>query len=253
VLSEQRWARIREIIDTRRFVTVRELCTLLNVSDMTIRRDLDALERQGSLRRTHGGAVSLGAEPNAPYADRAARAVDAKRAIGVAAAAIARDGETILLAVGTTVEAMARELVTRQLTVVTAAYRLIPILEQAPGVRLIITGGEVRRATGLLAGAVAEQMLSHIHVDRAFLGATALDVDAGITNGDLNEAASQRAVIRAAGAIYVLADHMKFGKVSFAEVGPLSLADAIITDGALDDTQYERFSAAGARITRLAR
>ncbi len=249
MLTEERRERIRVITDERSFISVRDLCSLLGVSDMTVRRDLDALEREGSLRRTHGGAVSLRAVPNAPYHDRARTAVEEKRAIAQGAAALVREGETILLTAGTTTAAMARALAGRQhLTVVTNAYLIVPILAGERGIRLIVTGGEAREQTGSLIGPVAEQAIGQLRVDRAFLGTTAIDAEAGITNGDLDEAALQRAVIRSARAVYVLADHTKFGKVSFAHVGPLSIAEAIITDAGVDEASRAACMAQGARL-----
>jgi len=95
---------------------------------------------------------------------------------------------------------------------------------------------------------VAEQAISQLRVDRAFLGTTAIDAEAGITNGDLDEAALQRAVIRSARAVYILADHTKFGKVSFAHVGPLTIAAAIITDAGVDEVSRAACTAQGARL-----
>jgi len=249
MLTEERRARIRAVTDERAFISVHDLGLLLGVSEMTVRRDLDALVREGSLRRTHGGAVSLRAVPNAPYHDRARTAVEEKRAIGEAAAALVRDGETILLTAGTTTAAMARALMGRRdLTVVTNAYLIVPVLAGERGIRLIVTGGEAREQTGSLIGPVAEQAIGQLRVDRAFLGTTAIDAEAGITNGDLDEAAVQRAVIRSARAVYVLADHTKFGKVSFAHVGPLTIAAAIITDAGVDEVSRAACTAQGARL-----
>jgi len=249
MLTEERRARIRAVTDERAFISVRDLGLLLGVSEMIVRRDLDALVREGSLRRTHGGAVSLRAVPNAPYHDRARSAVEAKRAIGETAAALVQDGETILLTAGTTTAAMARALAGREhLTVVTNAYLIVPVLAGERGIRLIVTGGEAREQTGSLIGPVAEQAISQLRVDRAFLGTTAIDAEAGITNGDLDEAALQRAVIRSARAVYILADHTKFGKVSFAHVGPLTIAAAIITDAGVDEVSRAACTAQGARL-----
>jgi len=249
MLTEERRARIRAVTDERAFISVHDLGLLLGVSEMTVRRDLDALVREGSLRRTHGGAVSLRAVPNAPYHDRARSAVDAKWAIGEAAAALVQEGETILLTAGTTTAAMARALTGRQhITVVTNAYLIVPALAAEPGIRLIVTGGEAQPQSGSLVGPVAEQAIGQLRVDRAFLGTTALDTEAGITNGDLAEAALQRAVMRAARLIYVLADHTKFDKLSFAHVGPLAIATAILTDAGLDAAMREAYAAQGAPI-----
>jgi len=249
MLAVERQAQIRTVVDDRTFASVRDLCTLLNVSDITVRRDLDLLERAGQLRRTHGGAMSLRSAPDAPYTDRAGIEVATKHAIGTTAAALVQEGETIFLNAGSTVTAMARALVGRRnLTVVTNGYTIIPILTNEPGIQLILTGGMSRSQTGSLVGPLAERTVSELRVDRAFFGATGVDLEAGWTNSSLDEASLQRVLLRAAGAIYLLADHTKFGRVSFARVGPLSALTAIVTDAQIDRAIHETFTAADVSV-----
>lgn len=249
MLAAERRARIRTLTEQQGFVSVQTLCMHLGVSDMTIRRDLDLLERAGSIRRTHGGAMSRRVEADAAYTDRARREVAAKQEIGKTAAALVRDGETILLNAGTTITAMARSLVGRRgLTIVTNAYTIVSILAGEPDVTLLLTGGVVRNATGSLVGPVAERTISALRVDRAFLGTTGVDLDIGFFNSDLNEGALQRTMMRAARATYLLADHTKFGKVSFAHVGSLAAVDAIISDARIDVATRTALRARGVRL-----
>lgn len=249
MLAVERQAQIRTITDQQAFVSVHELCRALNVSEITIRRDLDQMEKQGGLRRTHGGAMSIRSASDAPYVDRAEREVGAKREIGRTAAALVRDGEVIFLNAGSTILAMARALVGRRnVTIVTNAYVVIPILVGESGIQLIQTGGEARQQTGSMVGPIAERTVSELRVDRAFLGATGVDREVGFTNSSLEEAALQRAVMHAAQEVYVLADHTKFGKVSFTRVGPLSLLTGIVTDQGVDATMRDAFAATGVQI-----
>ncbi len=249
MLAAERHAQIRTVVDDRTFASVHDLCTLLDVSDITIRRDLDLLERAGHLRRTRGGAMSLRPTLDVPYTNRTELHVAAKHAIGASAAALVRAGETIFLNAGSTIMAMARALVGRHdLTVVTNAYTIVPILVNEPGIQLILTGGVARSQTGSLVGPLAERTVDELRVDRAFLGATGVHLDAGWTNSSLDEAALQRALLRAATDNYVLADHTKFGRISFARVGPLSALTAVITDTGLNAETRDALAVAGLRI-----
>ncbi len=244
MMAAERLAQIQAITDDRTFVTVNQLSDLLNVSEITIRRDLSILEEQGGLERTHGGAKSLRSAPDVPFAMRTEREVGAKRAIGEAAAALVEEGEVIFLNAGSTILAMARALAGRHnLTVVTNAYTIVPVLANAPHIQLVVTGGMARQQTGSLVGPIAERMVSELRVDRAFLGATGVDMAAGITNSSLDEVELQRAVIRIAGAVYVLADHTKFGKVSFARAAPLAALVAVVTDGQIAEETRATYAA----------
>ncbi len=254
MLAAERQARIRSLVDQRSFVSVRDLCALLAVSEITIRRDLTQLEQQGRLRRTHGGAISLGSLEEVPYVGRTAREIEEKRAIGRRAAALIPSGEIIFLNAGSTIMAMAHALAGRRdLTVVTNAYTVIPILASEPGIELVYTGGVASPQTGSAVGSIAQRMVGELHIDRAFLGATGVNLDIGITNSSLEEAALQRVVMQVARETYVLADHTKFGHVAFAHVAPLARFAAVITDSRLPATIYEAFANAGVRLIQSAR
>jgi DeoR/GlpR family transcriptional regulator of sugar metabolism len=234
MIAAQRRVRLVELVRRRGILSVTELTRLVTTSPMTIRRDLTLLDAQGALRRTHGGAVALAAPPDVPLRHRERLELQAKAAIGRAAAALIRPGETILLDAGTTVLAMARALRTaRDLTVVTNSVQALAELWSRPGIRVVALGGVARPGSGAITGPLAEKALEEIRVDRAFLGTTGITPRWEVSNSDLDLAALQRRILSVAGQSCLLADHTKIGRTGLAIVGPLKGFDIVITDGHL--------------------
>lgn len=213
-----------------------ELASELGCSEMTVRRDLEGLEREGVLRRVHGGAVrsALGAEET-PYALRALQRVEAKAAIGRAAAALLVDGETVVLDGGSTALEVARAVRDRRLTVMPLAVRPAIELCDTPGVRLILPGGEVRPGELSLTGSLAEPAFAALRFDTCVLGICGIDPDAGVTTHLLAEATVKRAAVRASRRVIAVADSSKLGSVAFGHVCPLSDVDLLVTDDGADD------------------
>lgn len=175
MIAAQRRARIVELVNRRGILSVEELSRQVGASLMTIRRDLTLLDGQGVLRRTHGGAVALAAPRDVPFRRRERLELQAKAAIGRAAAALVQPGETILLDAGTTVLAMAHRLRSvRNLTVVTNSVQVLAELWHRPEIRVVALGGLARHGSGSLTGPLAEKALEEIRVDRAFLGTTGI-------------------------------------------------------------------------------
>jgi DeoR/GlpR family transcriptional regulator of sugar metabolism len=216
-------------------VSVTELCKELNVSDMTIRRDLDGMERDGVLRRIHGGAIfDTGRSFERPYLMRANQDVQAKKQIGCKAAELIVDGDSIALDVGTTTLEVARCLgEKRNITVVTAS---LPIANEITltyhlesQIRLILTGGVVRAGELGMIGHFTENMYEQLHVDKAFIGVAGIDLQEGMTEYNLDDAVIKRAIIASAKQKIVVADASKFNQTTFASIGPLEAIDTIIT------------------------
>jgi DeoR/GlpR family transcriptional regulator of sugar metabolism len=229
-LAEERLDRIREWVRDRRIVRSGELGRQLGVSAITVRRDLDELERRGEVRRVHGGAVGVQAawqEP--PFDEKADHAVEEKRQIAAAAAQWIGQGETVYLDGGSTVLELARRIRGRtDLTVVTNSLRAAMELSVS-GPRLILIGGELRRRSQTLVGPLTRHLLERLHVDKAFMGTIGLTVEDGLTTTEPAEACTKEWVMKGAREVIVLADRAKFGKRSFARAGSLSDVKWIVT------------------------
>lgn len=220
-------------------VRVAELTGRLAVSEMTIRRDLEQLASDGLARKVHGGAVladQVAFEPG--FAAKRGLSLAAKSAIAERAAARIRPGAAVALSAGTTTWAMAPYLVRIEgLTVVTNSTTVadaIAELDHDHRVTVLLTGG-VRTPSAALVGPVADAAIASMHVDLLFLGVHGMDLDAGFTTPNLAEATTDRALVRSARQVVVVADSTKWGTVGLAEIGPLSAADVLVTDAALPE------------------
>ncbi|GAA3804334.1 DeoR/GlpR family DNA-binding transcription regulator [Cellulomonas soli] len=245
MLASQRQDRILADVRTHGAVRVADLVEQLDVSDMTIRRDIAELARAGLVRRVHGGAVAGDAGlPSRPtdepgFEAKRGHAQAEKQAIARAAAAGIEPGQAVAISAGTTTyllaEAIAADPALRPLTVVTNAPRVADLLHHAPTgngpLEVILTGG-TRTPSDALVGPVAEAALAGLRVDRAFLGVHGLDAD-GVTTPNLAEAAADRALAACATTTTVLADHTKWGVVGLARIVPLDQVDTLVTDALL--------------------
>lgn len=247
MLASQRQDRILADVRAHGAVRVADLVEELDVSDMTVRRDIAELARAGLVRRVHGGAVATDTgqpsrstdEPGFDVKRGQARAE--KQAIARAAAATIEAGQAVALSAGTTTyllaQAIADDLALRPLTVVTNAPRVADLLHHAPAgqgpLEVILTGG-TRTPSDALVGPLAETALGGLRVDRAFLGVHGLDAD-GVTTPNLAEAATDRALAACATTTTVLADHTKWGVVGLARILPLDEVDTLVTDALLPE------------------
>jgi DeoR/GlpR family transcriptional regulator of sugar metabolism len=230
-------------------VAVTELATQYGVSEMTIRRDLDELAQQGVVRRVRGGALSLllrGEEP--PFGAREREAVEAKRRIGVAAAALLADGEAVLLDGGTTALEVARALRDRRLTVLPLAMQSAVELSTAPRVRLVLPGGEVRPGELNFKGPLTESSIKALRFDTAVVGCCGLSAEQGLTAHDLPEVAVKQAAIASARRVVVVCDSDKFTRVAFGAVCPLEKIDVVVTDAGIPPKQRDALTAAGVAV-----
>jgi len=250
----ERHARIRVLLQERGRVSVAELCALLGVSEVTIRRDLAELEAAGQLRRTHGGAVPR-QEPGRddPFAARAARFAAEKARIAAAAAALVGDGETIFLDAGTTTTQVACALAAarRRITVVTNALSVCIALADAAEIAVIAVGGQLRRTNQSFVGPVAEATVRQFNADRAILGTSALSLDRGLCMPDLLEAQLQRVMIERSRDLVVVADRSKIGREALVSVAPLERVGTLITDDAVDAVWDARLRACEMQVARV--
>ncbi|GAB3179776.1 DeoR/GlpR family DNA-binding transcription regulator [Nesterenkonia halophila] len=260
LLAPERHDRILARLRTRTTATVQEISDELEVTKETVRRDLDALERAGSLERIHGGAVLAGSGVRAetPWRERQSRRAEQKRAIATAALDfLPPSSGSALLDAGTTTEALADLLADDAAVppaaeggiraVITDAVPIAQTLADRPHLDLEVLGGQVRGITGAVVGDQALATLAARRVDVAFLGTNGLDAAFGLSTPDAAEAAVKAAMIRSARRSVLLADATKHEVSSLVRVAELSALDVLITDAeppaalraALDEAEVE--------------
>jgi DeoR/GlpR family transcriptional regulator of sugar metabolism len=241
---------ILQLIAEKGAVTVSDLCEQLGVSDMTIRRDLSVLEQASLLRRIHGGAVSArGRSYEPPVLARIQEARAAKQAIGQYAASLVHEGDSMAIDIGTTTLELARNLISlHDITVVTNSLPIANILTDQPGIRLIVCGGIVRPGERSLIGPVAEYTFSRFYVDIAFIGIGGVELEAGLTEYNLDDAEVKRHMIRNSQRCVLLTDSRKFGLKTFAQVAPLDALDDVVTDDAIDPVFHEALEKMGITV-----
>jgi DeoR/GlpR family transcriptional regulator of sugar metabolism len=236
MLAAQRQSWILEEVRRHGAVRVTELVAALNVSDMTVRRDLDALAEQGLVTKVHGGATHGGGSTDEPsFSVKAARQRRAKEAIARAAAELVRPGTAIGVSAGSTTYAFARQLArVPDLTVVTNSPPVADLLHTLPGPpqTVILTGG-VRTVSDALVGPVAIQAIRRLHLDCVFIGVHGVDAEAGFTSPNLMEAETNRVLVSTARRLVVMADHTKWGVVGLSEIAALHEASVLVSDGGL--------------------
>lgn len=229
---------------------VGEIAAEMGVSPATIRRDLQLLQGQRLLSRTHGGALAHGVLFELPLRYRGARHAEEKRRIARVAAADVEDGAAVGLTGGTTTTEVARALADRQrLTVVTNALNIASELAVRPNLKLLVTGGVARPESYELVGPLAEASLEGLNLDVAFVGVDGIDVAAGLTTHHEVEAHTNRALIERARRVVVVADGSKIGRVAFAGICGVDRVDDLITDGAADRRALAAIGEAGVRVT----
>lgn len=217
-------------------VVVEDLAARFGVTVQTIRRDLEGICRAGQLDRVHGGAVARGGVSNIDYAARARMNGVAKAAIGRACAAAIPDNASVILNLGTTTEAVARELLHhRNLTVVTNNMNVANILAYNPGCEVIVAGGALRRSDGGLVGELTVQQFQQFKVDFAVIGASAVDADGDLLDYDLAEVRVSKAIIAQARRVFLVADASKFARVAPVRLCNLAEVEAVFTDAPLPD------------------
>jgi len=244
--NHERRGRLLDLIRVRGFAALEELVRELGVSESTVRRDLDALEEQGSARRTHGGVLYAGGMPRlAEFDERQPANWAAKRAIAAKAAEVIGDGETVLLDGGTTTYEVARLLVGRPLQVVTNSLPVANLFASESRSDLVLLGGYVSPRTGVCLGPYANELLGRLHVTTTVLSAAGV-ADEGLFNAHLLLAETEQAMLRAAGRVIVVADSSKFGKKSLTLVAPLSEIDLVVSDDGLTAEWRQKIAAASA-------
>jgi DeoR/GlpR family transcriptional regulator of sugar metabolism len=251
VLRERRQQAILEELERSGSVTVAALSRSLEVSDMTVRRDLEELSARNLLRKVHGGAVPVprtAAEPHFVQKQKLHRAE--KRAIARAALEFVNDGDTVAFSAGTTTwqiaEALRRE--RGSLTFITNSTNIALTLQENGWEHIVLSGGMFRTPSDALVGPFADRTLRTLNADVLFLGVHGIHPDAGLTTPNVAEAETDGCLVEAAQRVVVVADHSKLGVVALAKIAPLSRVDVFVTDGGADAEVLREIELAGIRI-----
>ncbi|QBI54631.1 DeoR/GlpR family DNA-binding transcription regulator [Streptomonospora litoralis] len=234
--AAERRERILELVRANGAMALREIASRVRASEVTVRRDVRALESEGLIDRRRGGAAlpgRLGYEQS--YSQKSGLAAPEKLAIAAAAARLVEDDDAVVLGAGTTTEALARELVGRQnLTVVTNSLLVAEVLASAPGVEVVMTGGTLRGPIRALVGTAAEQSLAGLRVRQAFVSGNGVTAERGLSTPNPAVASVDRALVNCAQEVVVLADHTKVGADTMVQTVPPEHIAHLITDNHAD-------------------
>jgi DeoR/GlpR family transcriptional regulator of sugar metabolism len=243
VLARERQSYIAERVRDRGAVRVSDLTRELQVSDMTVRRDLDQLARQGVVDKVHGGATVPGRnstdEPG--FETKSGRERDEKDAIASLASTLVQPGFAVGLSAGTTTWTVAQRLLEIPgITVVTNSVQIASVFYRSPrGDQTVVLTGGVRTQSDALVGPVAVATLRSLNLDLVFLGVHGMDERTGFTSPNLLEAETSRALARSGQRLVVVADHTKWGVVGISTIATLDEADVLVTDSGLPSAAQE--------------
>ena len=250
MIAVERQNQIIEKLRIDKVVSVHELAGQFSTTDMTIRRDLAALERKGLITRSYGGAVfneKVGHESE--FLTRQGEESEVKSLLGQRAASLVTPGDSIGIDIGTTAIEVAKYVRDiPDLTVITASIPVINELSTARGVHLICTGGELSPKDMSLNGHAATNMLQEYVLDKVFIGVAGISFDHGYTVFNMQDALVKRVLIERALEVIVVADSRKIGLARYASVCPVDAANKIITDSGISDEDRRNFENAGVEV-----
>ncbi|MGS2589985.1 DeoR/GlpR family DNA-binding transcription regulator [Streptomyces hebeiensis] len=232
MFAAERRQLILEMVRANGAVSLRELARVVQTSEVTVRRDVRALEAEGLLDRRHGGAVLPGGfTRESGFPQKSHLATAEKTAIADLAAGLVEEGEAVVVGAGTTTQELARRLARIPgLTVVTNSLLVAQALAHANRVEVVMTGGTLRGSNYALVGSGAEQSLQGLRVTRAFLSGSGLTAERGLSTSNMLSASVDRALVQAAAEVVVLADHTKLGTDTMFQTVPTELISRLVTD-----------------------
>lgn len=228
-----------------------ELVDRLGVSDMTVRRDLEALSAHKLLQKVHGGAVPLpktAAEPHFTQKQRLNR--EEKKTIAREALPLVEDGHTIAFSAGTTTWQVADALPQgdEDFTFITNSTNIALALQEKGWEQIVLSGGSFRTPSDALVGPFAERTLKTLNADILFLGVHGIHPDAGLTTPNVAEAETNRCLVDAAQKVVVVADHTKLGVIALSKIAPLSRVDMLVTDDKANSELLQEIGLAGVQV-----
>jgi DeoR/GlpR family transcriptional regulator of sugar metabolism len=251
VIIAERQSRLQELLARRGISDLETLAKELNVSNSTVRRDVELLEQRGLVSRTHGGVIWTGDKNGAqrPYAfdQRTGYRADAKRQIAKAARQLIQSGQTVLIDGGTTTFYLAQELLGLQIQLVTNSLPIATLFANVENVELIVTGGLMYPRYGVLLGPMAEKMLSTIHPKSMFLSVAGIH-DGALYNQNLLLVEAEKKMMEQAQEVILLADSSKFGQQALVRLCGLNEVDVIVTDGEISSEHRKQIEDAGCQL-----
>lgn len=226
-----------EYIEANTSAQIHELAERFHVSEATVRRDLDDLDQQGALKRTHGGAIKVDRSTayESMYSEKIGQMLEEKHRIAEKSAQMVHPGDTVLIDSGTTTFFIAQALSHHEnLTIITNDLYIAYQTPIHPSSTLIVTGGTRRQGRQELVGTVTENFIRDTHVDFAFIGVDGIDLTGGATNANFAEVGVKRLMLEAATRSVIVADHSKFGRIALARICELKDVSFILTDSGID-------------------
>lgn len=250
LLAEERRNRLEEILKIQNRILVAEMAEQMQISEVTIRKDLEVLEHRGVLKRVHRGAILVNNPTVIDLALMEKEHIHAreKERIARKAAELIRDNEVIILDSGSTTTAIAQVLKARQgLTIITNAVNIAWELTASKN-RVILIGGMVRENSFSLVGPLSEEALRSVSADKLFLGVDGIHFEFGLTTPNLEEATINRMMLRAATDVFVVADSSKIGRRSLGVIAEIQAAHHLITDAHITPADHKKLSALGVEV-----
>lgn len=248
--SLERQYEIKKLIESKDRITVPQICEYFGISQATARRDLGSLSNKGLIKRVHGGAIKIQyAPPEKPFLERSNVQTEEKKRIGITAADLVEDGDTIFLGSGTTVYEVAKNLHKKKnLTVITNSLLVIDELNNDEDITIISIGGILRKSEQSFIGHITEQTLQELRADKVIMGIRAISLDQGLTNEYLPETLTDRAIMKMGKELIIVADHTKCNRVSTIFVAPLKSIQIFIVSKNISEEFCEALRDTGIKV-----
>ncbi|SDM52034.1 transcriptional regulator, DeoR family [Kriegella aquimaris] len=243
MLANQRKEKILELLKEDGSAKVADLAKLFKITEVTIRQDLEKLEKKGLIVREHGGAYLKNMEDQVRNFSLVQQDnLELKEAIAIKCLEFIESGDTVILDSGSTTTEIAKKLIGyKNLTVITNALNIALMLGTESGIEVIMTGGEFKPPTLSLTGQKAADFFKGLNVQKLFLATAGISLKSGLTYPSISDLVVKRAMIDAADITYLVADSTKIGKSALASLGALSMIDYIITDSGMEEKDQEVF------------
>ncbi|MFS0763536.1 DeoR/GlpR family DNA-binding transcription regulator [Peribacillus phoenicis] len=250
MLVAQRHQKIVELVNERSSIRVTELSEIFSVTEETIRRDLEKLEKETKLKRSHGGAVSLQEDDSEiHFSERVITNVNEKKVIAYEAAKRIVEGDRIILDASTTAWYMSKALPNIPLTVITNSTKVVMELSKKEKIEVISTGGRLLSKSLSFVGPIAEKSLTMYHVNKTFLSCKGIHLEEGLSDSNEGQALLKKKMIERSDTVILMVDSSKFGKKAFSLIVPPSEVDEVITDREIDEVSRKLLEKRNVKVT----